>query len=84
MDGVASLKPEERLTYARQLRYLSRWTVDPIRRTYIPKPSNPTEKRGLGIPTMRYPIRAPAESALASCLAPRTALATYHLMRRPA
>jgi RNA-directed DNA polymerase len=35
------------------LRYLSRWTVDPIRRTYIPKPNNPTEKRGLGIPTMR-------------------------------
>jgi RNA-directed DNA polymerase len=53
VDGVASLKPEERLTYARQLRYLSRWTVDPIRRTYIPKPNNPTEKRGLGIPTMR-------------------------------
>jgi RNA-directed DNA polymerase len=53
VDGVASLKPEERLTYARQLRYLTRWTVDPIRRTYIPKPNNPTEKRGLGIPTMR-------------------------------
>jgi RNA-directed DNA polymerase len=52
VDGVASLKPEERLTYARQLRYLSRWTVDPIRRTYIPKPNNPAEKRGLGIPTM--------------------------------
>jgi RNA-directed DNA polymerase len=50
VDGVASLAPEERLTYARQLRYLSRWTVDPIRRTYIPKPNNPTEKRGLGIP----------------------------------
>ena len=45
VDGVASLTPEERLTYARQLRYLSCWTVDPIRRTYIPKPNNPTEKR---------------------------------------
>jgi hypothetical protein len=22
------------------LRYLTRWTVDPIRRTYIPKPNN--------------------------------------------
>jgi RNA-directed DNA polymerase len=53
VDGVASLKPEERLTYAHQLRYLTRWTVDPIRRTYIPKPNHPTEKRGLGIPTMR-------------------------------
>jgi len=49
VDGVASLKPEERLTYVRQLRYLSHWTADPIRRTYIPKPNNPTEKRGLGI-----------------------------------
>jgi len=53
VDGVASLTPEERLAYARQLRYLTRWTVDPIRRTYIPKPNNPTEKRELGIPTMR-------------------------------
>jgi RNA-directed DNA polymerase len=52
VDGVASLKPEERLTYAHPLRYLSRWTVDPIRRTYIPKPNHPTEKRGLGIPTL--------------------------------
>jgi RNA-directed DNA polymerase len=53
VDGVASLTPEERLTYAHQLRYLSRWTVDLIRRTYIPKPNNPSEKRGLGIPTLR-------------------------------
>jgi RNA-directed DNA polymerase len=53
MDGVASLTPKERLIYARQLPSLSRWTVDPIRRTYIPKRSNPAEKRGIGIPTMR-------------------------------
>jgi RNA-directed DNA polymerase len=53
VDGVASLTPEERLAYAHQLRYLARWAVDPIRRTYIPKPNNPTEKRGLGIPTLR-------------------------------
>jgi len=53
VDGVASLAPEERLAYAGQLRCLTRWTVDPIRRTYIPKPNNPTEKRGLGIPTLR-------------------------------
>jgi hypothetical protein len=31
VDGVASLTPEERLAYARQLRYLAGWTVDPIR-----------------------------------------------------
>jgi RNA-directed DNA polymerase len=53
VDGIASLTPEERVRLAHQLCYLSRWTVDPIRRTYIPKPNNPTEKRGLGIPTMR-------------------------------
>ena len=53
VDGVASLTPQERLAYARQLRYLTRWTADPIRRTYIPKPNNPMEKRELGIPTMR-------------------------------
>jgi len=53
VDGVASLTPQERLAYARQLRHLARWTVDPIRRTYIPKPNNPSEKRGLGIPTLR-------------------------------
>jgi RNA-directed DNA polymerase len=28
------------------------WTVWPIRRVYIPKPNNPNEKRGLGIPVM--------------------------------
>lgn len=53
VDGVASLTLQERLAYAGQLRYLTRWTVDPIRRTYIPKPHNPTEQRGLGIPTLR-------------------------------
>jgi len=53
VDGVASLTPEERLAYAHQLRYLARWTVDPIRHTYIPKPNHPSEKRGLGIPTLR-------------------------------
>jgi RNA-directed DNA polymerase len=53
VDGIAALTPEERLRLVSQLRYLSRWTVDPIRRTYIPKPNNPTEKRGLGIPIRR-------------------------------
>ncbi len=53
VDGIASLRPEERLQYARQLRQLAHWDVDPIRRVYIPKPNNPTEQRGLGIPTLR-------------------------------
>jgi RNA-directed DNA polymerase len=43
VDGIASLTPEERLTHAHQLRYLTRWRVDPIRRTYIPKSNSPTE-----------------------------------------
>jgi len=53
VDGIASLTPQERLAYAHPLRYLACWTVDPIRRTYIPKPNNPSEKRGLGIPIRR-------------------------------
>lgn len=52
VDGVASLTPEERLALAHDLQNLSSWTADPIRRVYIPKPGR-TEKRGLGIPTMR-------------------------------
>lgn len=52
VDGVASLTPEQRLALVRDLQNLSGWTADPIRRVYIPKPGR-TEKRGLGIPTMR-------------------------------
>jgi RNA-directed DNA polymerase len=51
VDGVASLTPKQRLALAKNLRNLSDWTVDPIRRTYIPKPGK-SEKRRLGIPTM--------------------------------
>src|SRR3990170_2784898 len=57
VDGVASLTPEERLRLAHQLRHPNRWTIDPIRRVYIPKPNQPDEKRGLGIPTMRERAR---------------------------
>jgi RNA-directed DNA polymerase len=52
VDGVALLTPKQRLALAKNLCSLSRWTADPIRRVYIPKPGR-TEKRGLGIPTMR-------------------------------
>lgn len=52
VDGVASLTPQERLALAKSLRNLADWTAQPIRRVYIPKPNNPTEKRGLGIPVM--------------------------------
>jgi RNA-directed DNA polymerase len=51
VDGIASLKPKQRLRLAKTLRKLSEWTAAPIRRMYIPKPGT-TEKRGLGIPVM--------------------------------
>lgn len=52
VDGVASLTPPQRRTLVHTLRHLNHWQVNPIRRVYIPKPGK-TEKRGLGIPTMR-------------------------------
>ncbi len=51
VDGVASLKPRQRLKLAKKLRNLSDWKVAPIRRKYIPKPGT-KEWRGLGIPVM--------------------------------
>lgn len=51
VDGVASLTPRQRLALAKRLRRLNCWNVQPLRRTYIPKPGT-TEKRGLGIPVM--------------------------------
>jgi len=51
VDGVASLKPKQRLALANTLRKLTEWTAAPIRRMYIPKPRT-IEKRGLGIPVM--------------------------------
>jgi RNA-directed DNA polymerase len=51
VDGIASLTPKQRLTYARRLTDLSQKT-DPVRRVYIPKMNNPHEQRPLGIPTM--------------------------------
>jgi RNA-directed DNA polymerase len=52
VDGVASLTPKQRMALIEELQDLSDWTVDLIRRTYIEKRGT-TEKRGLGIPTMR-------------------------------
>ena len=51
VDGVASLRPRQRLALVRRLRHLASWTAAPIRRVYLPKPGT-TEKRGLGIPVM--------------------------------
>jgi RNA-directed DNA polymerase len=52
IDGKARLTPQQRLALALELRSLTQWVADPLRRKYIPKPGS-TEKRGLGIPTMR-------------------------------
>lgn len=49
VDGVAALKPEERLKLTMRLN-LSGKSL-PVRRVWIPKPGK-TEKRPLGIPTM--------------------------------
>jgi RNA-directed DNA polymerase len=51
-DGVANLTPKQRLALIEELRNVSNWQADAIRRTYIEKRGT-TEKRGLGIPTMR-------------------------------
>jgi len=51
VDGVANLTPKQRMTLVEELRNLSDWQVDAIRRTYIEKRGT-TELRGLGIPTM--------------------------------
>ena len=52
VDGVASLTPKRRLSLAKRLKRLADWSVNAIRRVYIPKPGKTTEKRGLGIPVM--------------------------------
>jgi RNA-directed DNA polymerase len=49
VDGVASLKPKERLQLAEDLKLKDK--SDPVRRVWIPK-SGKTEMRGLGIPTI--------------------------------
>jgi RNA-directed DNA polymerase len=52
VDGVANLTPKQRLAMIEELRGVSNWQADAIRRTYIDKPGT-TEKRGLGIPILR-------------------------------
>jgi RNA-directed DNA polymerase len=48
VDGIARLTPVQRMRMVRQLCTLNP-SPAPIRRVYIPKPSNPNERRPLGI-----------------------------------
>ena len=50
VDGVKSLSPQQRMHLVQKLRVDLK--TRPVRRVWIPKPNNPTEKRGLGIPTL--------------------------------
>src|SRR5438067_13828118 len=50
VDGVKSLSPQQRMDLVQKLRVDLK--TRPVRRVWIPKPNNPTEKRGLGIPTL--------------------------------
>ncbi len=50
VDGVKNLTPARRFHLATTLRLTP--TAHPTRRVWIPKPGNPTERRGLGIPTL--------------------------------
>jgi hypothetical protein len=51
VDGVANLTLKQRLALIEELRNVSSWQADAIRRTYIDKRGT-TEKRGLGIPML--------------------------------
>jgi RNA-directed DNA polymerase len=52
IDGVKSVAATHRPLYVRLLRHPECIQARPVRRVYIPKPGNPTERRPLGIPVM--------------------------------
>ena len=61
VDGIARLTPPQRMRMVGQLRTFSP-SPAPIRRVYIPKASNPNERRPLGIPIMRDRANKPWSS----------------------
>jgi RNA-directed DNA polymerase len=51
VDGVKSLTPPQRLALSQRLKLTNK--AQPVRRVWIPKPSQPNERRALGIPVMK-------------------------------
>jgi RNA-directed DNA polymerase len=51
VDGVKSLTPPQRLALSQHLKLTNK--AQPVRRVWIPKPSQPNERRALGIPVMK-------------------------------
>jgi RNA-directed DNA polymerase len=52
IDGIKSVSAARRPLFVTLLRAPERIQARPVRRVYIPKPSNPDERRPLGIPVM--------------------------------
>ena len=65
IDGMKALSPKLRMHLVQTLRVDLK--TRPVRRVWIPKPNAPTEKRGLGIPTL---FNRPAQMLLKLALEP--------------
>jgi RNA-directed DNA polymerase len=52
IDGIKSVSAKYRPFFVERLREPATIKAFPVRRVYIPKPGNPTERRPLGIPVM--------------------------------
>ena len=71
VDGVAKLSPEERLEMVQTMDFSAK--AKPVRRIWIPKPGK-TEKRPLGIPTLKDRV---AQMAVVLILEPMRGWSNY-------